>query len=86
MRKWKDNENSLLPKNIKNLMLILTIPGLLFLPIDILLYHNLPYSDIFDLFGSMFLIWVLKYNGIYKIVRYLKERELRKKDNHWRNS
>lgn len=86
MRKWKDSENSLLPKKVKTLMLIMAIPGLIFLPLDILLYHNLSYGDIFDLFAASFLIWGLKYNGIYKIVRFLKERELRKKDNNWRNS
>lgn len=86
MRKWKDNENSLIPSKIRKLMLILAIPGLLFLPYDIFVNHGFSASDVFDFFGSMFLIWGIKYNGIYKIVRFLKERELRKKDNHWRNS
>ena len=75
-----------MPLKVRKLMIILAIPGLLFLPIDILLYHNLAYGDIFDFGAASFLIWGIKFNGIYKIVRFLKERELRKKDNHWRNS
>ena len=84
MRKWKDNENNVIPKFFKNILIIFGLFGLTFLPIDVIIFHRIDFQDVFNLCLGLFAIWTGKYNGLYKIARAYAEWKLRRKDNKWR--
>ena len=84
MRVFKDNENRVFNPKLSKLMLILAIPGFLFGPIHFILYHAIIWQDPVDFLGSIFIVYLVKFNGAYKLARKYAEWRLKKKDNKWR--
>ena len=86
MRKWKDNENKVVPKFVSSFMIAFGILGLMFLPFDLLFLGRIDLQDITNFGLGLFAILAGKYNGLYRISRAYAEWQLKKKDNKWRNS
>ena len=84
MRKWKDNENQVYPTKFKKIMYIFAIMGFTYAPFHLIFFHQIIIQDILDIVGGIILIWMARFNGAYKIARWWAERELKRKDNHWK--
>lgn len=85
MRKWKDEGTNILPPKRRKLYLIITIGLILFTSSKIILTGKIYDFDVISLGIAIFLLWGIKFNGLYKIMRKIAEYQLKKKDNHWRN-
>ena len=83
MREWKDSEIAK-PKRYR-LLLGSAIALFSFSLFNIIAGYP-TINQYIDVGLSGFLIWGLKWNGIYKIARKIKEWEIKQKDNKWRNS
>ena len=78
MRKWKDNETV----KIKYRWLYTLGAGFMIImsTFDIL-YLKYDWQDFFNIGLAVFLLWGIWLNGFYKIMRKIKEWELKRKDN-----
>lgn len=85
MRVWKDNENRIFHPKLAKFMLIMSIPGFLFGPVHLFLYHAIIWQDPVDFLGSMFIVYLVRFGGAYKLGRKYAEWKLRKRDNEWRH-
>jgi hypothetical protein len=80
-RRWNDSQNMMGNKRLRLLILILASPGFLFLPLDLLFAGRGTVNDYVDFFGAGFIWWMIKFNGSYKMARFLAEWYLKRKDN-----
>lgn len=79
-RRWKDNENI----KIKHSRLYLIGAGFLIVMSSlnfIVPWFHWNWQDFLNIGLGVFLIWGVKFNGLYKIARYLTERRLKRRDN-----
>ena len=78
MRKWKDNENI----KLKHSRLFLIGAGfIIFMSVADFLFFKWDWRDIMNMGIGLFLIWGVKFNGLYRIARKLTEYRLRRRDN-----
>lgn len=78
LRNWKDNENI----KIKHSRLYLIGAGFLIVMSSLdILFFKYNWQDIMNLGLGIFLVWGVKFNGLYKIARYLTEKRLKRRDN-----
>ena len=78
MRKWKDDGSHIIKPLQRKLYIII---GCIFVVrpiISVTVYHSLDFGDILWGGSGLFLIWGIKFNGIYKIARLYAELKLRK--------
>ena len=52
--------------------------------VSFILFGQVGIMEYLNIVLGSFMIWGIKKNGIYKILRWYAERKLRKFDNHWR--
>lgn len=78
MRKWKDDGSHIIKPLQRKLYLIIGCIFVIRPIISVLIYHSLDFGDILWGGSGLFLIWGIKFNGIYKIARLYAEWKLRK--------
>lgn len=83
---FKDNGSDIIKPFARRIYLIVGILMLIRTPIDYFLLGQLDYTDILNPPLAIFMLWGVNKNGFYKIARWNAERQLKKRDNKWRNS
>lgn len=85
MHQFKNDGSGMMPKWQRKLYigigLAMALGGILLVSL-----FGVTFGNVVQILCGVTIIWGVKFNGFYKSFRWYAEKQLKKKDNQWRNS